>query len=224
MPLWDAPPVAAPHARISRQTVPLTSHARTQPLERIVDRLSRAWGTVSHLKAVRDTEELRKAVEEVQPERVKLSLRLSQVRAGGGWPNRGGGGALRRSPLPPPWLLAARPCLLTAACRPRPPPPPSPAPPALQSKPLYDAFKAIRDGPRLVRPDRGAAAHCGGRAPQLCAGRRGARGGWVDGWVGVCSGCLRVLWGRVAAAGRAGCVALLPRRLAHAAGAPLSPS
>lgn len=81
-----------------------------QPLERIVDRLSRAWGTVSHLKAVKDTEELRKvrgclpsclpatwacrtalnilalftpplcwqAVEEVQPERVKLSLRLSQ--------------------------------------------------------------------------------------------------------------------------------------------------
>jgi Zn-dependent oligopeptidase len=50
------------------------------PLERIVDRLSRAWGTVSHLKAVKDSEELRKAVEEVQPERVKLSLRLSQVR------------------------------------------------------------------------------------------------------------------------------------------------
>jgi Zn-dependent oligopeptidase len=30
------------------------------PLERIVDRLSRAWGTVSHLKAVKDSEELRK--------------------------------------------------------------------------------------------------------------------------------------------------------------------
>ena len=30
------------------------------PIERIVDRLSRAWGTVSHLKAVKDTEELRK--------------------------------------------------------------------------------------------------------------------------------------------------------------------
>jgi hypothetical protein len=105
------------------------------PLERIVDRLSRAWGTVTHLKAVKDTDELRKvsghcalgaalsedtwwgllavcaresstarqlanilrsppclclaccciaaylqAYEEVQPERVKLSLRLSQVR------------------------------------------------------------------------------------------------------------------------------------------------
>ena len=63
------------------------------PLERIVDRISRAWGTVSHLKAVKDSEALRKAVEEVQPERVKLSLRLSQ------------------------------------------------------SRPLYEAFKAIKDGP-----------------------------------------------------------------------------
>jgi len=37
------------------------------PLERISDRLSRAWGTISHLKAVRDTAELRKAYEEVHP-------------------------------------------------------------------------------------------------------------------------------------------------------------
>jgi len=51
-----------------------------EPLERIVDRIGRAWGTVSHLKAVKDTEALRKAVDEVQPERVKLSLRLSQSR------------------------------------------------------------------------------------------------------------------------------------------------
>ena len=36
------------------------------PLERISDRLSRAWGTISHLKAVKDTEELRKAYEEVR--------------------------------------------------------------------------------------------------------------------------------------------------------------
>lgn len=49
-----------------------------EPLERIVDRLGRAWGTVSHLKAVKDSEELRKAVEEVQPEKVKVMLRLSQ--------------------------------------------------------------------------------------------------------------------------------------------------
>lgn len=33
------------------------------------------------LQAVKDTKELRDAVEEVQPERVKLSLRLGQSRA-----------------------------------------------------------------------------------------------------------------------------------------------
>eukprot|EP00889_Picochlorum_renovo_P005550 jgi/Picre1/32580/NNA_007926.t1 len=49
-----------------------------EPLEKIVDRIGRAWGTVSHLKAVKDTEALRKAVEEVQPEKVKVMLRLSQ--------------------------------------------------------------------------------------------------------------------------------------------------
>lgn len=49
-----------------------------EPIERITDRISCAWGTVSHLKGVKDTEALRAAVEEVQPERVKLSLRISQ--------------------------------------------------------------------------------------------------------------------------------------------------
>lgn len=63
------------------------------PLEVISDKLSKAWGTVSHLKAVKDTKELRDAVEEVQPEQVKLGLRMSQ------------------------------------------------------SKPIYEGFKAIRDGP-----------------------------------------------------------------------------
>ena len=37
------------------------------PLERISDRLSRAWGTISHLKAVKDTEALRTAYEEARP-------------------------------------------------------------------------------------------------------------------------------------------------------------
>lgn len=48
------------------------------PLERIVDRHQRTWGIVSHLKGVQDSKELREAVETVQPENVKLSLRLSQ--------------------------------------------------------------------------------------------------------------------------------------------------
>ncbi|GLC35598.1 hypothetical protein PLESTB_000189600 [Pleodorina starrii] len=64
-----------------------------EPLERIGDRHQRVWGIVSHLKGVKDSPELRAAVEEVQPENVKLSLRLSQ------------------------------------------------------SKPLYSAFKALREGP-----------------------------------------------------------------------------
>lgn len=37
-----------------------------EPLERITDRLNVVWGAVSHLKAVRDNEDLRSAVEEVQ--------------------------------------------------------------------------------------------------------------------------------------------------------------
>jgi len=48
------------------------------PLERIADKHQRTWGIVGHLKGVKDNEALRKAVEEVQPENVKLSLRLSQ--------------------------------------------------------------------------------------------------------------------------------------------------
>lgn len=48
------------------------------PLEEIVDRLGRTWSVVTHLKAVCDTEELRNAVEEVQPDQVAFSLRLSQ--------------------------------------------------------------------------------------------------------------------------------------------------
>ncbi len=51
-----------------------------EPLERISDRHQRTWGVVSHLKGVQDTEALRKAVEEVQPENVALGLRLSQSR------------------------------------------------------------------------------------------------------------------------------------------------
>ena len=40
------------------------------PLEKLVDRLSVVWGIVNHLKSVKDSSELRSAIEEVQ---VKLS-------------------------------------------------------------------------------------------------------------------------------------------------------
>ncbi|KAG2309931.1 hypothetical protein Bca52824_021488 [Brassica carinata] len=49
-----------------------------EPLERIIDRLSVVWGIINHLKAVKDTSELRAAIEEVQPEKVKFQLRLGQ--------------------------------------------------------------------------------------------------------------------------------------------------
>ncbi|KAK4803539.1 hypothetical protein SAY86_003356 [Trapa natans] len=64
-----------------------------EPLEKIVDRLAVVWGMVNHLKAVKDTAELRSAIEDVQQEKVKFQLRLGQ------------------------------------------------------SKPIYNAFKAIRDSP-----------------------------------------------------------------------------
>ncbi|CAO2829498.1 unnamed protein product [Amaranthus hypochondriacus] len=48
------------------------------PLEKIVDKLAVVWGMVNHLKAVKDSPELRSAIEEVQPEKVKFDLRLGQ--------------------------------------------------------------------------------------------------------------------------------------------------
>merc|ERR1711903_211231 len=52
--------------------------ALMDPMEAMGDQLSQAWGAVTHLKAVKDTEDLRKAVEEVQPDQVKFGLRMAQ--------------------------------------------------------------------------------------------------------------------------------------------------
>ncbi|KAJ4908570.1 putative cytosolic oligopeptidase A [Raphanus sativus] len=49
-----------------------------EPLEKIIDRLTVVWAMINHLKAVKDTPELRAAIEEVQPEKVKFQLRLGQ--------------------------------------------------------------------------------------------------------------------------------------------------
>ncbi|XP_073054885.1 organellar oligopeptidase A, chloroplastic/mitochondrial-like isoform X1 [Primulina eburnea] len=48
------------------------------PLEKIIDRLSVAWGIVSHLNSVKDTPELRAAIEEIQPAKVEFELKLRQ--------------------------------------------------------------------------------------------------------------------------------------------------
>lgn len=37
-----------------------------EPLEKIVDRYNVVWGVISHLKSVKDSPDLRSAVEEVQ--------------------------------------------------------------------------------------------------------------------------------------------------------------
>lgn len=37
-----------------------------EPLEKMLDRLSVVWGAVNHLKSVKDTPELRSAIEEIQ--------------------------------------------------------------------------------------------------------------------------------------------------------------
>ncbi|XP_023751895.1 probable cytosolic oligopeptidase A [Lactuca sativa] len=49
-----------------------------EPLEKMLDRLSVVWGAVNHLKSVKDTPELRSAIEEIQPEKVEFDLKLGQ--------------------------------------------------------------------------------------------------------------------------------------------------
>ncbi|OVA10778.1 Peptidase M3A/M3B [Macleaya cordata] len=60
------------------KTVEPTWPKLVDPLEKIVDRLQVVWGIVNHLKSVKDSPELRSAIEEVQPEKVKFQLRLGQ--------------------------------------------------------------------------------------------------------------------------------------------------
>jgi oligopeptidase A len=52
-----------------------------EPLERLDDRLSVSWGIVGHLMGVKNSEALRQAYQEVQPEVVQFSLRLGQSQA-----------------------------------------------------------------------------------------------------------------------------------------------
>lgn len=48
------------------KTVEPTWPKLVEPLEKVTDRLEVVWGAVNHLKAVKDTPELRSAIEEVQ--------------------------------------------------------------------------------------------------------------------------------------------------------------
>ncbi|XP_043711337.1 probable cytosolic oligopeptidase A isoform X3 [Telopea speciosissima] len=60
------------------KTVEPTWPKLVEPLEKIEDRLQVVWGMVNHLKSVKDSPELRSAIEEVQPEKVKFTLKLGQ--------------------------------------------------------------------------------------------------------------------------------------------------
>ncbi|CAK7339753.1 unnamed protein product [Dovyalis caffra] len=60
------------------RTVEPTWPKLVEPLEKIIDQLTVVWGMINHLKAVKDSPELRAAIEEVQPEKVKFQLRLGQ--------------------------------------------------------------------------------------------------------------------------------------------------
>ncbi|KAJ9699379.1 hypothetical protein PVL29_008128 [Vitis rotundifolia] len=59
-------------------TVEPTWPKLVEPLEKIIDRLSVVWGIVNHLNSVKDSPELRSAIEEVQPGKVEFQLRLGQ--------------------------------------------------------------------------------------------------------------------------------------------------
>ena len=50
-----------------------------EPLEKLVDRLSVVWGVINHLKAVKDTPELRAAIEDVQVNLVLYPLKLELI-------------------------------------------------------------------------------------------------------------------------------------------------
>ncbi|CAI9268834.1 unnamed protein product [Lactuca saligna] len=60
------------------KTVESSWQKLVEPLEKMLDRLSVVWGAVNHLKSVKDTPELRSAIEEIQPEKFEFDLKLGQ--------------------------------------------------------------------------------------------------------------------------------------------------
>jgi oligopeptidase A len=57
-----------------------TWESAVEPLERLGDRLERAWGVVGHLMGVQNSDALREAHEAVQPRVVTLGIRMGQSR------------------------------------------------------------------------------------------------------------------------------------------------
>jgi len=73
--------LAALEARLVANNYEIRCTELLADLERMSDRVGRAWGVVNHLKAVRDNEALRNAVESVQPLVVTFNLKTSQSEA-----------------------------------------------------------------------------------------------------------------------------------------------
>jgi oligopeptidase A len=69
--------LAAELTRIEEVATP-TWAGVVEPIERLGDRLSVAWGTVGHLMGVKNSDALRTAQETVQPEVIVFSMRLGQ--------------------------------------------------------------------------------------------------------------------------------------------------
>lgn len=65
---------------ILEASLPATWHGLLVPLERLTDRVSRAWGLATHLHNVRNSPDMRKAYAEAQPLVVEFSSRLGQSR------------------------------------------------------------------------------------------------------------------------------------------------
>ncbi|NEP74534.1 MAG: M3 family metallopeptidase [Okeania sp. SIO2G4] len=59
-------------------TVKPTWNDLVEPIQKLVDRLSWSWGIVGHLMGVKNSPELRKAYDEVQPKIVEFSNKLNQ--------------------------------------------------------------------------------------------------------------------------------------------------
>lgn len=71
--------LAAEFERAEASVAPTFERA-VEPLERIGDRLGRAWGIVGHLMHVKNSDALRAAHDAVQPAVVELSIRIGQSR------------------------------------------------------------------------------------------------------------------------------------------------
>lgn len=62
------------------QSAPRTWHGLLTPLERLTDRVARAWGVATHLHNVRNSPEMRRAYAQTQPLVVEFHNRLGQSR------------------------------------------------------------------------------------------------------------------------------------------------